>query len=181
MPAEMSKLFGTTQRRMLRMILEQGRRRTERRHERQQEHQKSEDSEGDSASFQETEEDELETWVDWIRRVTHSVENSMKKLKIRPWIEQARKGKWKFAAELYTGSGEQKWTHVALKWNPQIHSDAPRPTARRKPTRPNLRWTDELRTYVKEQVRPVQEWNDVCLSPDFWKMHESRYINRNEN
>jgi len=181
MTAEMSKLLRTTQRRMLRMILGQGRRRTERRHERQQEHQKSEDSEDDSVSFQETEEDVLETWVDWIRRVTHSVENSMKKLKIRPWIEQARKRKWKFAAELYTGGGEQKWTHLALKWNPLVHSDALRPTARRKPTRPNLRWTDELRTYVKEQVRPIQEWNDVCHSPDFWKMHGNRFINCIEN
>ena len=181
MTAEMSRLLRTTQRRMLRMVLGQGRRRTERVHERQQDDHKSEDSEGNSASIQEAEEDGLETWVDWIRRVTHSVENSLKKLKIRPWIEQARKRKWKFAGELHSGDGEQKWTHLALRWDPQVHSDALRPTARRKPTRPNLRWTDELRTFVKEHVLPQQEWNDVCPNPDFWKMHESRFINRIEN
>ena len=96
-------------------------------------------------------------------------------------IEQARKRKWKFAGELHSGDGEQKWTHLALRWDPQMHSDALRPTARRKPTRPNLRWTDELRTFVKEHVLPQQEWNDVCPNPDFWKMHESRFIDRIEN
>ena len=181
MTAEMFKLLRTTQRRMLRMVLGQGRRRTERTHEREEDDHKSDDSEGNSASIQEAEEDGLETWVDWIRRVTHSVENNLKKLKIKPWIEQARKRKWRFAAELYSGGGEQKWTHLALRWNPQVHSDALRPTARRKPTRPNMRWTDELRAYVRENVRPPQEWNDVCPNPDFWKVHESRYINRSEN
>ena len=179
--AEMSRLLRTTQRRMLRMVLGQGRRRRERTSETQEDDHHSDGSGEDPVNSQEAEEDVLETWVDWIRRVTHSVENSLQRLRIKPWIKQARSRKWKFAAELFSGNGEQKWTQIALKWNPQVHSDALRPTARRKPTRPNLRWTDELRNYVKEHLRPQQEWNDISPNPDFWKMHESNFVNHIEN
>ena len=54
MTAEMSRLLRTTQRRMLRMVLGQGRRRTERTHEREEDDHKSEDSDGNSASIQVT-------------------------------------------------------------------------------------------------------------------------------
>ena len=140
-----------------------------------------EDSGQDLANDQHDEEDALEPWLDWIRRVTHTAETNLQKLKVRTWIEQARKRKWRFAAQLFSGNGDQKWSNLALQWNPQVHSDALRPTARRKPTRPNLRWTDELRNYVKDRLRPVQEWNDVCSNPDFWKTHESNFINRETN
>ena len=176
--AEMARLLKTTQRRMLRMILGQGRRRIQRARGDTNEGQNSGDSDDDVDDAQDHEEDVLEPWVDWIRRVTHNVEGSLQRLKIRTWNEQARKRKWRFAAELYSGNGQQKWTHTALQWNPQLHSDALRPTARRKPTRPNLRWTDELQNFIKRCLRPGQEWNDVCSDPDFWRTHENSFINR---
>ena len=172
--AEMTKLLKTTQRRMLRAILGQGRRRMER----TSEPMDDDHEEDDFAIEQNVEENVLEPWVDWIRRVTHAAEANLQKLKIRAWTEQARKRKWRFAAELFSGSGGRKWSHLALQWNPQVHSDTLRPNARRKPTRPNLRWTDELSHYVKDRLRPVREWNDVCSDPDFWKTHESNFINR---
>ena len=137
--------------------------------------------EGDLAGEQNEEENVLEPWVDWIRRVTHTAEANLQRLKIMTWVEQARKRKWRFAAQLFSGSGDQKWSNLVLHWDPQVHSDAVRPNARRKPTRPNLRWTDELRTYVKDRLRPVREWNDVYPDPDFWKTHEHNFINREAN
>jgi len=175
--AEMARLLKTTQRRMLRTILGQGRRRTQRVLEPTSDDDKSEDLGDDFANAQDDDRDELEPWVDWIRRATHDVENSLQKLKIKTWIEQARKRKWKFAAELYSGSGEQKWSQIALVWNPQVHSDALQPPARRKPTRPNLRWTDELHYYVKNRLRPERQWNDVCSDPEFWKSQENDFVN----
>ena len=137
--AEMARLLKTTQRRMLRMILGHGRRRIQRAPEPTNSDNKSEDSEEEPTVIQDDDGDELEPWVDWIRRVTHNAENTLQKLKIRTWIEQARKRKWRFAAELFSGDGEQKWSHAALEWNPQVHYDTPKPSARRKPTRPKLR------------------------------------------
>ena len=178
---EMARLLKSTQRRMLRMILGHGRRRTHRAQELGNGDNTSEDSQGESPATQNDDGDELEPWVEWIRRVTHNVENTMQKLKIRTWIEQARKRKWRYAAELFSGDGERKWSHVALEWNPQVHYDPPRPSARRRPTRPKLRWTDELRNHIKDRLRPEQAWDDVCSNPDFWKLHESTFINHEVN
>ena len=176
--AEMARLLKTTQRRMLRMILGQGRRRIESTRGLTEEDQKSGDSEGDCASIQDDEGEMVEPWVDWIRRVTHNVESSLQRLKIRTWVEQARKRKWRYAAELYSGRGRQKWTHIALLWNPQLHSDTLQSTARRKPARPNLRWTDELQNFIKNRLQPGEALNDVCTDPDFWEKHENSFINR---
>ena len=176
---EMERTLRTTQRRMLRTILGQGRRRIQGPTERANADEAA-DSEEEEASDDPAEEDSrdvLEPWVEWIQRVTHSVENNLKRLKIRTWVEQARKRKWRFAAELYSGPGEQKWTHLALKWNPQVHHDTIRPTARRNPTRPNVRWTDELHNFVKNILRPEQVLNEVCSNPDFWKNYEDQFVN----
>ena len=164
---------------MLRMVLGQGRRRNQGRSDPTDDNQKSEDSGDDFEEAADDPEDVLEPWIDWIRRVTHNAEENLQRLKNRTWIEQARTRKWRFAADLFSSSGDRKWSHIALQWNPQVHFDAPRPAARRKPTRPNLRWTDELRNYAKEHLRPELEWNDVCADPDFWKNHEHYFITRN--
>ena len=181
---EMERALRTAQRRMLRTILGQGRRRIQGPTERTSVHETadSEEEGGDlPCTPEEDSRDELEPWAEWIQRVTHNVENSLRRLKIRTWVEQARKRKWKFAAELYSGTGECKWTHLALEWNPQIHHDTIRPTARRNPTRPNLRWTDELRNFVKNNLRPERAWNEVCSSPDFWKKCEDQFVNEDVN
>ena len=80
--AEMARLLKTTQRRMLRMILGQGRRRIERTREATNGGQSSGESDGDVEDAQDHEENVLEPWVDWIRRVTHNVEDNLQKLKI---------------------------------------------------------------------------------------------------
>ena len=110
--------------------------------------QNPDESDDDVEVLQDHEENVLEPWVDWIRRVTHNFEDTLERLKIRTWNEQARKRKWRFAAELHSGDGEQKWS----RWNSQLHSDARRSNARRKPARPNSRWTDELQNFYKKRL-----------------------------
>jgi hypothetical protein len=175
---DMAKVLKTTQRRMLRMVLGQGRRRTQRTVLAAADHDnaESEETEADNPPEDDSR-DHLEPWVEWIKRVTNNVEESLKRLNIRTWVEQAKKRKWKFAAELFSGKGERKWTHTAIEWNPQIHRDASRPLARRKPTRPNLRWADELQAFVKNHLRPERQWNDVCSDPDFWRNCEDQFVN----
>ena len=176
---EMERSLKTTQRRMLRAILGQGRRKIQEQIERATPAESEE--EGTDVIPEQDSRDMLEPWIEWIKRVTHNVESSLKQFKIRTWVEQARKRKWKFAAELYSGCGERKWTHLALEWNPQIHHDPARPTARRNPARPNLRWTDELHNFVKNRLRPTRTWNEVCPNPDFWKRCEDQFVNEDVN
>ena len=176
---EMERALRTTQRRMLRAILGQGRRKIERTTESTHaEENGNSEEDGDNETPEEDDRDLLEPWVEWIQRVTHNVENILKRLNIKAWVEQARKRKWRLAAELYSGRGDQKWTHLALQWNPQMHYDGIRPTARRAPARPNLRWTDELHNFVRDNVRPERTWSEVCSNPEFWTTHESNFINR---
>ena len=179
---DMAKVLKTTQRRMLRMVLGQGRRRTQRTVLAAADHDnaESEETEDDNPPEDDSR-DHLEPWVEWIKRVTNNVEESLKRLNIRTWVEQAKKRKWKFAAELFSGKGERKWTHMAIEWDPQIHRDASRPLARRKPTRPNLRWADELQAFVKNHLRPERQWNDVCSDPDFWRNCEDQFVNGDVN
>ena len=160
------------------MVLAQGRRRTQRivQPAADQETAESEGTEADDQPDDDSR-DDLEPWVEWIKRVTNNVEENLKRLKIRTWVEQARKRKWKFAFEIFSGKGERKWTHTALEWNPQVHRDASRPLARRKPARPNLRWIDELQVSVKNHLRPERQWNEVCSDPDFWRQCEDQFVN----
>ena len=179
---DMERALKTTQRRMLRAILGQGRRRIQVQTE-QTTTQGTADSEEEEVEDppEEDSRDELEPWVEWIKRVTHNVESSLKRLKIKTWVEKTKKRKWRFAANLYSGGGEQKWSHVALEWSPPIHHDTIRPTARRNPTRPNLRWTDELHNFVKNNLRPERCWNEVCSDPNFWKKCEDQFVNEDVN
>ena len=96
--------------------------------------------------------------------------------------KQNRIGGSEFPAAIYYESWHMLYvSHAALEWNPQIHYDAPRPSARRRPTGPKLRWTDELRNHAKDRLQTEHEWNDVCSNPDFWKLHESTFINHDVN
>ena len=179
---EMAKQLRTTQRRMLRKILGQGRRRVQRAEGTRNDTETAESEEAgaeggaDDGREEEDDRDELEPWVDWIKRVTHSAESSLEKLRIKTWVEQARRRKWKWAAKLLSEPGEQKWSQIILDWNPQVHFDAPKPSARRRPGRQNMRWADELKNYVKNHA-PGEQWNEVCQNPDFWISCEDHYVN----
>ena len=88
---EMERSLKTTQRRMLRAILGQGRRKVQGPIERAIPAESEE--EGTDDIPEQDNRDMLEPWVEWIQRVTHNVENNLKQLKIRTWVEQARKRK----------------------------------------------------------------------------------------
>ena len=179
---EMAKLLRTTQRRMLRKILGQGRRRIHRIPETANDPETAESEEAgaeegeEDPGREENDKDDLEPWVDWIKRVTHSAESSLETLKIKTWVEQARRRKWKWAAKLLSEPGERRWSQIILDWSPQIHFDAPKPSARRKPGRQNMRWADELKNYVKNHT-PGKQWNEVCSDPVFWISYEDHYVN----
>ena len=120
--------------------------------------------------------EEVEPWADWIKRVTHSAEESLEKLKIKTWVEQARRRKWRWAEKLYCGTDQTKWANAVLAWNPQVHFDPPRPATRRRQAGPKKRWTDELEHFVRGLPQRHTTLKDVCTDPNFWKTYEKDYV-----
>ena len=118
--------------------------------------------------------DNLEPWVDWIKRVTHDVEERIKQLGMRNWTEEARLRKWKWAQSLYVGEISERWSTKALHWNPQEHFDRPKPAARRRPTRPTLRWLDDIVKICREVQEDAAD--DILKRPDFWTQYQDQYV-----
>ena len=120
--------------------------------------------------------DDLEPWVEWIRRVTHHMEERVRQLGMRSWIEEARLRKWKWAQSLYAREHAERWATKALHWNPQIHFDRPKPAARRRPTRPNLRWQDDMVKISREASdAPADE---TFSRLEFWVQYRDLYMKR---
>ena len=185
MTKTMNSMLQRVQRGMLRIILGQGRRRlrpsmqdaTSSGSDVQSNLSKDEDQQHDV--FDDNMENHIEPWVDWIRRVTHTVEASMQRLKIKSWVEQARMRKWKWAAKMWTDGQNEKWSKISMRWNPQLHYDAPRPSTRRRAARPNTRWLDDI-VKVTQEVSPHQDAHtELWRDPNFWRQHEGEYIHHN--
>ena len=120
--------------------------------------------------------DELEPFVDWIKRVTHSAEERLRNLNMRGWVEAARLKKWSWAQNLYTNKTSEQWSTRALHWNPQIHYDRPKPAARRRPTRPSTRWLDDVSKIRREIANAATE--EVLGQEDFWTQYLDAYMTR---
>ena len=60
-------------------------------------HGDDEDDDGDDDAM-----DDLEPWVDWIKRCTHDVEARLKKLKLDDWTTMQKRRKWRWAGKLYS-------------------------------------------------------------------------------
>ena len=183
MTKAMDQVLQRTQRRMLRLMLGQGRRRLEPLHHdaassgSDVQSNTSKNGQPDD-NLDEKLEDNLEPWVDWIKRVTHSVEASLKRLKIKNWVEQAREKKWKWAAKMWAENTNEKWSTISLLWDPQVHFDAPRPSTRRRPARPNTRWSDDIVKATQSISSRQDAQSELWRDPHFWRQHEEIYICR---
>ena len=113
---------------MLRTIMHQRRRRLE---------VKSSSTSSSSATTAEEEEDGLESWVEWIKRVTREAELERDKYGIKSWEAQFRLRKLRWAGHVARLPNE-RWAKVLLVW--QLADG----THRRVRGHPRKRWSDEL-------------------------------------
>ena len=93
--------------------------------------------------------DELEPWVDWIRRSTHEAELQLRRLHIADWITIQRCRKWEWASRV--ARDEHKWSHKVLNWDPQQHTRQRHIEhlhihchPQRRQARPKIRWCDDF-------------------------------------
>lgn len=76
----------------------------------------------------------VETWVEWVQRVTREVRQTMVAHGLADWVEEQRRRvrKWSEQLERMT---ERRWNRKVLDW---------RPEGRRSRGHPCARWTDNL-------------------------------------
>ena len=179
MTKTMENALKRTQRKMLRMILGHGRRRAQ--PNAAEPESSGEDVQSNASNTVKPEadppedpRDELEPWVDWIKRVTHDVEERLKQPGMRSWTEEARLRKWKWAQKLFTREQLDRWSVKALHWNPQVHLDRPKPASRRRPTRPKLRWLDDILKISREASNTSAA--EGVKEPNFWNQCRDLYV-----
>ena len=105
-----------TQRRMLRMMLGSKRRLIQRTDDGQE---------------------QLESWVDWMKRTTNEAENLMRSLKYDTWVDLHKAAKLAWQQEIDACSNF-KWSHKLRMWDPQFCVKTFRARGR-----PKKRWSDQ--------------------------------------
>ena len=179
MTKEQRNRIRRAQRQMLRMILSAPRRRVT---TPQPDHAlQSQDGQTDEHSSQTTEspdvcinDDELEPWVDWIRRSTHEAELQLRRLHIDDWVTIQRRRKWECASRV--ARDEQTWSHKVLNWEPSQHTRQHHIghlhihcQPQRRQARPKTRWSDDFSNLVGEnwvhqaQSRTWSQWKDLYM------------------
>jgi len=109
----------------------------------------------------------LDPWVDWLKRITHYIEEYAAKLDVESWIHQARRRKWNFAARVATAEHD-RWTRVLLHWRPELHFEGLVNTAGRRQARPKARWSDELDIFFRKKIQTEEQWISVAQDQNRW-------------
>ena len=130
---------------------------------------------------------ELETWVDWIKRVTHAVEDELSRMKIKNWVQQIRSRRWNYFGRVLTHD-PSRWTRIAYTWDPSLHLDGPcfrSIQCSRIQARPRTRWVDDLSKFcvnmemdengLLEAWKNQAEWQHLReeFCKEDWRMQNS--------
>ena len=192
------KMIKTTQRKMLRLIVQTKRRYKSKKNENGQKrrgHRKSgkmrreirptkrqtkarnriqkKDQDSD-VSFQEDADEEIdateneEDWIDYIKRSTNEAEEHMEKLNVGCWIEVHRRMKWRMARRIIT-LPEERWNRKVFNWHPGLDKNI---KARRQVGRPKRRWEDDLNEIMKTEDGHEQDRYDLKNNNEWMKKIE---------
>ena len=108
----------------------------------------------------------LEPWPDFIRRVTHRMEESLHKLGMEDWVVLHWQRKWNLATNVLRKS-DKRWTSRLIKW--RMHD---------RPGRlqgvPVTRWTDDFCNLAGG------DWPQLAIESDLWDLLEHPFTHREE-
>ena len=100
-----------------------------------------------------------ESFVDYVQRKTHIIEDRLSKLAVDNWAQQAHSRKWRFIAKLVRIE-DDRWTKRLIGWRPLL----PRG---RNVGHPRLRWEDRFVSIAGGA------WWDAANDPELWGLLES--------
>ena len=120
----------------------------------------SSSSDSTSSDATNADEDGMESWVHWMRRVTAEVEIEREKCGIKAWDCEQRVRKLRWAGHV-ARMPDFRWAKVLLLWQPavQLHG-------RRSQGHPRKRWSDELDEFGDwlSIASDREAWRKVCAT-----------------
>ena len=177
--SELENRLRRTERHMLRMILGAKRRRQQRadsttrdqpdkadtsnndaRNDTTDSSEHGTDTTSDNINLVEETNDDLEPWVDWIKRVTAEARARISQLNIEDWTTTQRRRKFQWAKQVVCGPVDS-WAMKVSLWRPDNDPDG---SPHRRPGRQKTRWTDSLRMLVMETYGH-SDWHRVAATP----------------
>ena len=111
-----------------------------------------------------------ETWVEWLRRVTHEAEEQMARLQIENWVAAYKRTKWRWARRLSELPSE-RWTTVASNWTPALDLRTYRSVGR-----PKLRWTDDIEACLCSSGYGNVQWQMLARDGRLWESLEAAFV-----
>jgi hypothetical protein len=170
MTASREQTLRVAQRRMLRMIIGSGRKK--RCITADVELDDSSKSSKSDASYEETFEEDVavESFVEWIRRVTAEAESIVKKLNLADWVLEQRRRKFRWAGHV-ARRDDGRWSTTILDWTPQ---------GCRNRGRPKARWEDDLTSFAKCFFDDgwAKDWRSLSKDRATWKLLEEDFAHR---
>ena len=142
---QMEKKVLRLQRRMLRMILGHGRRKLG------------------------PDDDELEPWVDWLKRTTREAEKKLKEIGVETWTVTYRRRKWKWASHVANMSAGRP-AYATAAWNAEFTSEKGRQVGH-----PSTRWSDSI-THILELHNISVSWLEAAQDTNLWASLEEAYV-----
>jgi hypothetical protein len=126
-------------------------------------------SDGDSdASSQPLE--ATETYVEWIQRVTHEVEDKMTAAQVPDWVEECHLRKWRWYGHTCRRN-DNRWSRRVLFWTPERGS--------RCQGHPFSRWTAEFELFAGKLDEAGIDSNLQTIAQDraSWGQLEKDFVN----
>jgi len=102
-----------------------------------------------------------ESWIDWMKRVTHEAVEAMMKANVPDWVEEQRRRKWQWAGKIARHT-DGRWTQKVLEWEPK---------GQRKRGHPRARWTDSLCAFTRSRLPTLMgklDWRILAQDKEGW-------------
>ena len=150
-----------TQRKMLRMVVGSGRRRTVR-----------DDGGTTGSGSEEDDSDGLEPWPEWIQRTTRAAEAQLERQHLTKWIAAWRKKVWRWAARVAAYS-PTRWAWKAMSWQPEM---SPRAKGRL-PQGQRKRWCDDIVHFLRTKgiSTDAETWMQHAADESLWAQLEEEF------
>ena len=135
----------------------------------------SNNSSSKASTAKSQESDKLESWVDWIQRVTADATTAMEKAGVPDWVEEQQKRKLRWCGHV-ARRFDGRWTTRILNWTPA--------GGHRSQGHPVSRWLDDINAFALKLEgldgsadTAVDIWWAVAQNREVWSSIEQDYVN----